>query len=116
MPSMQARDTHDICQETHEFECTLCECIGTRPQIGVVIEQVRQVMLQHPATGTRRHNHVVVATECVEDGFAKVTRRVPITGIIGWLTTAGLRTRQFDLAAEPACSSNCSAAKPTVGR
>ena len=99
MPGLQTLDTHDICQETHQFECSLCECIGTRSQIGIVIEQVRQVMLHHAAAGTRRHHDVVIATECIEDRFAKVARSAPITGIVGGLTAAGLRTRHFDLAA-----------------
>ena len=99
MPCLQTLDAHDVRQETHQFECSLCECIGTRSQIWIVIEQVWQVMLQHAAAGTRRHHDVVIATECIEDAFAEVARRAPITGIIGGLTAAGLRTRHFDPAA-----------------
>ena len=99
MPGRQTLDTHDIGQETDQLECPRGECIGTRPQIGIIIEQMRQVMLQHAAARTRRHHHVVIAAERIENASAKVARSGPITGIVGGLAAAGLRTRHFDLAA-----------------
>ena len=47
MPRLQAFDTHDIGEEADQFESSFRKSVGARAQVGVVVEQVRQVMLQH---------------------------------------------------------------------
>ena len=49
IPRLQAFDAHDIGEEADQLESSFGERVGARAQIGVVIEQVRQVMLQHAA-------------------------------------------------------------------
>ena len=58
---------------------------------------MRQVVLQHATTGTRRHDDVIVAAKRVENPRGKVARRGAVAGIVGGLTAAGLRAWYFDL-------------------
>ena len=90
---------HHIGKERDQLERPFGEVLRLFRHRRVVGKEEGVVMRDHTAAGARRHHDVVIATECIEDGFAEVARRAPITGIIGWLTTAGLRTRQCDLAA-----------------
>ncbi len=103
----QAFDSHHIGKKTDELECPFRERISTRPQVGIVVEQVWQVVFQHTPARARRHHDVVVPAERVEDSLGEVACRGPVAEIVSGLTAAGLRTRQFDLAAGLLQQSNC---------
>ena len=50
IPPRQAFNAHDVHKETDQFERPGGQRIGPRAQVGIVIEQMRQVVLQHAAT------------------------------------------------------------------
>jgi hypothetical protein len=72
---------------------------GVGARVGAVVEQVRQVRLQHAAAGAGGDDHVVVADEGLDDAAGQVARGGAVAAVVGGLAAAGLRAGEFDLAA-----------------
>jgi hypothetical protein len=98
MPCRQTLDTHDIHQEADQLERLFGQRIGAGAQVGIIVEQVWQVVPQHAAAGTRRYNDIVVTAKRIEDAFGKIACRGAISRVVGGLPAAGLSARYLNLA------------------
>ena len=90
---------HHVGKEAHQFERSRRQRVGPRAQVRVVVEQMRQVLLQHPRAGAGRRHHVVVAAERLDQPAREVARGGAVAGVVGRLAAAGLRPRHLHLAA-----------------
>ena len=74
--------------------------VGAGAQVGVIVERVRQVVLQHAAARAGGHDDVVVADGGLDDVAGQVARGGAVAAaVVGRLAAAGLRPGAFDLAA-----------------
>ena len=93
-----AEATH-VGQEADQLEGLCRHGIGAGPQVGIVVEQMRQMVLQHAAAGAGGDDDIVVAAERIDDAACQVARGAAVAGVVGRLAAAGLCTRHLDLAA-----------------
>ena len=107
VPRGQPFDAHDVGQEADQLVSPRSHRIGARPQIWIVIEQMRQVVLQHAAARPGRHHDIIIATERIQDALGQIARGSAIAGIVRRLPAAGLRARHLDLAAGLFQQSDC---------
>ena len=75
--------------------------MGFGKQLGIVLEDLREMMGNHRSAGAGRHEDVLGAAKDIQKVPGDLARFVCVAGVEGGLAAAGLRFWEINLVAQP---------------